>query len=63
MIDIALTIRSLDITHIDLTPSLATLVNPENAPSLCRGLFITGGDLLKKDILDSWGDKAVIYNA
>ncbi|KAK9463446.1 uncharacterized protein V1516DRAFT_25942 [Lipomyces oligophaga] len=61
--DIGMTIRMLQITHIDLTPSLAALVTPSSAPSLCRGLFITGGDLLKQEVLDAWGDKEVIYNA
>ena len=55
-------IRALEITHIDLTPSLARLVTPEEVPSLCRGVFITGGEQLNEDILDVWGDKAVIYN-
>ncbi|KAK7202775.1 hypothetical protein BZA70DRAFT_261153 [Myxozyma melibiosi] len=61
--DLPLSIRALGVTHIDLTPSLAVLVSPETAPSLCRGLFITGGDLLKQEVLDTWGDKGVIYNA
>lgn len=61
--DIAYTISALDITHIDLTPSLARLVQPENAPSLCRGIFITGGEQLRQEVLDSWGKTGVIYNA
>ncbi|KAK3350231.1 non-ribosomal peptide synthetase [Lasiosphaeria hispida] len=60
--DLAGTISRLGITHIDLTPSLARLVHPDDVPSLCRGVFITGGESLKQEILDVWGDKAVIYN-
>jgi amino acid adenylation domain-containing protein len=60
--DIAETISRLQITHIDLTPSLARLLHPDEVPSLCRGVFITGGEQLKQEILDAWGDKAVIYN-
>ncbi|KAK3402392.1 putative non-ribosomal peptide synthase [Sordaria brevicollis] len=60
--DLAGTISRLEITHIDLTPSLARLVHPDDVPSLCRGVFITGGESLKQEILDVWGDKAVIYN-
>ncbi|KKY29231.1 putative nonribosomal siderophore peptide synthase [Phaeomoniella chlamydospora] len=60
--DLAGNIDKLGITHIDLTPSLARLVKPEDAPSLCKGIFITGGEQLKKEILDSWGDHEVIYN-
>ena len=60
--DLAGTISRLDITHIDLTPSLARLLHPDDAPSLCRGVFITGGESLKQEILDAWGSKGVIYN-
>ncbi|PHH75811.1 hypothetical protein CDD82_4277 [Ophiocordyceps australis] len=56
-------INRLAITHIDLTPSLARLTHPHQVPTLCRGVFITGGEQLKQEILDSWGSKAVIYNA
>lgn len=55
-------IRRLEITHIDLTPSLASLLHPKEVPSLCRGVFITGGEKLKQEILDEWGDYRVIYN-
>ncbi|KAK4447270.1 non-ribosomal peptide synthetase [Podospora aff. communis PSN243] len=60
--DLAGTISKLGITHIDLTPSLARLLRPEDVPSLCRGVFITGGESLKQEILDAWGQEAVIYN-
>lgn len=56
-------INSAEITHIDLTPSLARLTHPDTVSGLCRGVFITGGEQLKQEILDAWGSKAVIYNA
>ncbi|KAM0248569.1 hypothetical protein ACHAP5_003294 [Fusarium lateritium] len=61
--DLTASINRLGITHIDLTPSLARLTHPDEVPSLCRGVFITGGEQLKQEILDVWGPKAVIYNA
>ncbi|RYP03108.1 hypothetical protein DL764_005369 [Monosporascus ibericus] len=61
--DLIKTISKLEITHIDLTPSLARLVHPDEVPSLCRGVFITGGEQLRQDVLDNWGPKEVIYNA
>ncbi|KAH6685082.1 amino acid adenylation domain-containing protein [Plectosphaerella plurivora] len=61
--DIAAAIRRLHITHIDLTPSLARLLDPADVPSLSRGVFITGGEALKQEILDVWGPQGVIYNA
>ncbi|KAG8164603.1 hypothetical protein KVR01_004878 [Diaporthe batatas] len=60
--DLAGTISRLEITHIDLTPSLARLLHPEEVPSLCKGVFITGGEQLKQEILDVWGPKRVIHN-
>lgn len=60
--DIPNAIRELGITHIDLTPSLARLLRPEDTPALCKGVFITGGEQLKQEILDAWGDHACIYN-
>lgn len=60
--DLPGTIDRLQITHIDLTPSLAKLVTPEDVPSLCKGVFITGGEALKQEILDAWGKHRVIYN-
>ena len=61
--DLTGSINKLGITHIDLTPSLARLTHPDEVPNLCRGVFITGGESLKQEILDVWGPKAVIYNA
>jgi amino acid adenylation domain-containing protein len=60
--DLPGTIQKLKITHIDLTPSLARLLHPDDVPSLCRGVFITGGEALKQEILDAWGVHGVIYN-
>ncbi|OHW92288.1 amino acid adenylation domain-containing protein [Colletotrichum incanum] len=61
--DLAGTIRRLNVTHLDLTPSLARLLDPSEVPSLSRGVFITGGEALKQEILDVWGPVGVIYNA
>lgn len=55
-------IRALNITHIDLTPSLARLVHPDEVPSLCGGVFITGGEALKQEIINAWGPERTICN-
>ena len=60
--DLSAAIRALKITHLDLTPSLARLLTPEECPSLRRGAFITGGEQLRQDIIDAWADEGVIYN-
>jgi amino acid adenylation domain-containing protein len=60
--DLAGTINNLEITHLDLTPSLGALLRPEDVPKLCKGVFITGGEALKQEILDTWGRVGCIYN-
>jgi amino acid adenylation domain-containing protein len=60
--DIPGAIQRLGITHIDLTPSLARLIHPDDVPALCKGVFITGGEQLRQEILDVWGEHACIYN-
>ncbi|TVY37427.1 Nonribosomal peptide synthetase [Lachnellula subtilissima] len=60
--DISGAIQHLGITHIDLTPSLARLLHPKDVPSLCRGVFITGGEQLREEIIDVWGEHTCIYN-
>ena len=61
--DLIASIHALEITHIDLTPSLARLTHPSLLPNLCRGVFITGGEQLNQDVLNAWGPESVIYNA
>ncbi|KAF8420669.1 hypothetical protein EV426DRAFT_239732 [Tirmania nivea] len=60
--DLSLAISKLEITHLDLTPSLAALLDPKEVPSLLRGVFIVGGEALKQDVLDTWGKYGVLYN-
>ncbi|KAK6379689.1 NRPS protein [Exophiala oligosperma] len=60
--DLPGTINSLNITHLDLTPSLARLLTPEDVPSLCKGVFIVGGEQVTRDILEIWGDVGCLYN-
>ncbi|KAK5238177.1 hypothetical protein LTR47_001270 [Exophiala xenobiotica] len=60
--DLPGTIRALKITHLDLTPSLARLLTPDDVPSLCQGVFIVGGEQVTRDILVTWGDAGCLYN-
>lgn len=60
--DLPGTISRLNITHLDLTPSLARLLTPEDVPSLCGGVFIVGGEQVRQEILDTWGDSRCLYN-
>lgn len=60
--DLAGFIQEANITHIDLTPSLARLLKPEDVRSLWNHVFITGGESLKQEIIDLWGPHHTIYN-
>ncbi|KAK0662353.1 Hydroxamate-type ferrichrome siderophore peptide synthetase [Lasiodiplodia hormozganensis] len=60
--DLAGSITALGITHIDLTPSLAKQLTPDQVPTLLKGVFITGGEALKQEILDDFGRYEVIHN-
>lgn len=60
--DLPGTIGALNITHLDLTPSLARLLTPKDVPSLCRGVFIVGGEQVSQEILEIWGDSKCLYN-
>ncbi|RMZ88390.1 hypothetical protein DV736_g4383, partial [Chaetothyriales sp. CBS 134916] len=55
-------IRATGITHLDLTPTLARLMVPEEVPSISNGVFIVGGEQVTQDIIDTWGDAGCLYN-
>jgi amino acid adenylation domain-containing protein len=55
-------ISTMQITHLDLTPSLGRLLDPAMVPSLHDGVFITGGESLKQDMIDTWGDIGCLFN-
>ncbi|OLL25917.1 Nonribosomal peptide synthetase 2 [Neolecta irregularis DAH-3] len=59
--DMTHAINTLRITHIDLTPSLAALLDPGDLPSI--QMFMTGGDMIKRDIIKRWGPSGVLFNA
>lgn len=63
--DLASAISGMGVTHLDLTPSLAsTLDRPDLLRGLCRAdsVFITGGETLQQQILDVWGEVGCIFN-
>jgi ferricrocin synthase len=60
--DLSAFLRQAEITHLDLTPSLARLISPEEVPGLTSGVFIVGGEQLSQDIIDTWGEAGCLYN-
>ncbi|ODV90028.1 hypothetical protein CANCADRAFT_1757 [Tortispora caseinolytica NRRL Y-17796] len=61
--DLSETLKILKISHVDLTPSLASTLSPAGLRILQNGIFITGGEMLKREILENWGSFGCIYNA
>ena len=61
MYDLGGAVQRLQANFIDLTPTVATYLNPSDMPSLTKiGL---GGEALTKAVLEVWGDKGVeIHN-
>lgn len=55
-------IDTLKITHLDLTPSLGRLLDPALVPILHRGVFITGGEGMRQDMVDAWGEVGCLFN-
>lgn len=63
--DLVGAISGMGVTHLDLTPSLAsTLDRPDLLGGLCRAdsVFITGGEALHQHIIDVWGAVGCIFN-
>jgi amino acid adenylation domain-containing protein len=47
-------IRELHITHLSLTPTVASLVNPKNVPEVM--FLVTAGEPMTKSVLERWGE-------
>ncbi|GAM88067.1 nonribosomal peptide synthetase [Dothideomycetidae sp. 11243] len=60
--DLAGFIDDHKVTHIDLTPSLGRLLDPQLVPSLHSGVFITGGEAVKPEMLKAWGPTGCLFN-
>lgn len=60
MYDLAGAVQRFQANFMDLTPTVATYLNPSDMPSLTKlGL---GGEALTKAVLEVWGDKVEIHN-
>ena len=58
--NLAHSIRTLNANWANLTPSVATLLNPEDVPSLKT--VVLGGEPLRQDIVDKWAKHVVLLN-
>ncbi|KAB5511354.1 non-ribosomal peptide synthetase [Coniochaeta sp. 2T2.1] len=53
-------IDALDANFMDLTPTVAALLRPEQVPKI-RGMAV-GGEALTQEVLDAWADKIPVHN-
>ena len=58
--DLAGAVTRLDANFMDLTPTVATYLNPSDMPSIKK--LSLGGEALTKTVLEVWGDSVKIYN-
>lgn len=55
--DIERVIRSLNITHLSLTPTVAALINSQNVPNV--KFIVTAGEALTLNVLKNWANKGL----
>ncbi|KAI8919469.1 hypothetical protein DFJ77DRAFT_279005 [Powellomyces hirtus] len=58
--DLELTIRSMKVSHADLTPSLASTIRCENIPTM--KLLVSGGEALTRQVLNEWVGRVRVCN-
>ncbi|KAK3360589.1 non-ribosomal peptide synthetase [Lasiosphaeria hispida] len=58
--DLAGAIDRLDANFMDLTPTVAALLRPEQVPKI-KGIAV-GGEALTQEVLDIWGDAVPLHN-
>lgn len=61
MTNITHVMRSMQVNYALLTPSFASLIQPQEVP--CLKTFALAGECLTQDIIQRWGDKVRIINA
>ncbi|KAI3336418.1 putative nonribosomal peptide synthase [Xylariaceae sp. AK1471] len=54
-------INAMQANRVNMTPSMTTLINPEDVPTL--KILITGGEAISTKLLDKWAQHVTIYNA
>ncbi|KAL9595554.1 MAG: hypothetical protein Q9219_006374, partial [cf. Caloplaca sp. 3 TL-2023] len=60
MNDLAGAVQRLQANFMDMTPTVATYLNPSEMPSI-KGMAL-GGEAMTKTVLEVWGDKVQIHN-
>ena len=58
--DLAGAVSRLEANFMDLTPTVATYLNPDEMPTI-KGMVL-GGEALTKSVLKVWGGRVPIYN-
>ena len=58
--DVTRVIRSMNVELAFLTPSFASLIDPESVPTLQT--LVLGGETLRQDIMKRWDGKVALFN-
>lgn len=53
--DLERSIRAMDVTHLSMTPTVASLVHPENVPKV--NFLVTSGEPMTSDVANQWMKK------
>ncbi|KAL8936307.1 MAG: hypothetical protein Q9216_005001 [Gyalolechia sp. 2 TL-2023] len=59
--DLARLINTMEVNRVNLTPSMTTLLDPDEVPSL--KILITGGEAITPKVLERWASHVTMYNA
>lgn len=59
--NLARLINTMEVNRVNMTPSMTTLLNPDEVPTL--RILITGGEVLAPKMLEAWAPRVTIYNA
>ncbi|KAF8580410.1 acetyl-CoA synthetase-like protein [Ramaria rubella] len=58
--DLGAVSRDMDVTFIESTPTVLSLIHPEEVPSL--QMLVVGGELLTPEVRDTWADAVSLIN-
>ena len=56
--DMEQVIRIMDITHLSLTPTVASLISPDNVPNV--KFLVTAGETMTQKVFNEWAGR-VLY--
>ncbi|KAF8581319.1 acetyl-CoA synthetase-like protein, partial [Ramaria rubella] len=58
--DLGVVSRNMDVTFIETTPTVLSLIRPENVPSIL--IAVMGGEVVTPEVRDAWADAVSLKN-